>query len=269
MKKTVKIILIVISVLLLGVILFFVCSFFGNPVSYLLALNSADDYIEENYADYNLEVEKIGYDFKSSGYYAKVVSPTSVDTHFSVYFDLLGRPIRDSFENVTDGWNTHMRLENEYREITDKVFEDESFGFTSDICYGEIKIYEKSDDYTNGEPYGIVMSELKTDYDCDIKDVARTAGHIVFYFDETDLSAKNVAKKLLEFKLLFDEKGIPFYAVDFVAQEPATEEKIANRKEFAVREFRYSDIYEEGLEERLEKAANDLKSYYTEEDAKK
>ncbi len=268
MKKSVKIILIYLAVLLIGTILFFVCAFFGNPVSYFLAVNSADNYVEENYLDTDYEVEKIGYDFKSTGYYARVISPSSIDTHFSVYFDLLGRPLRDSFENVTDGWNTYMRLEDEYRALTDKVFEEVNKKFTSDISFGEIKTFEYSDGYKGKEPYGIVMSELELDYEYDIKEVAKSAGHLVFYYEETELTAEKSAERLLELKEIFDKHDMPFYAIDFTAQEPKTETNAGNQAEFSVNEFLYSDIYEEGLAERLQAAADDLKRFYSKEDAK-
>ncbi len=269
MKKSVKIILITLLVLLLGVVLYFVCAFFGNPVSYLLAVNSADNYIEENYADYDLEIEKVGYDFKLSGYYAHVVSPSSVDTHFSVYFDLLGRPLHDSFDNVTDGWNTYMRLENEYRSLCEKVLKDVKKNFVSDIDYGEIKNFEYSEDYHGKVLYGVVLSDLELDYEYDIKEVAKSAGHIVFYYEETELTAEKSAERLLEFKAIFEKHDVPFFAIDFIAQEPKTETNAGNRKEFAVREFLFSDIYEEGLAERLQEAADDLQKYYINEDAKK
>lgn len=269
MKKAVKALIIALSIIVAGTILFFVCSFFGNPVSYVLAKNSADDYIAENYGDYDLEIEKIGYDFKTTGYYANVFSPTSIDTHFSVYFDLFGRPVRDSFDNVTDGWNTYMRLENQYRELCNTVFEDVKKTFVSDIDFGEIKTFEYSEDYCGKELYGVVLSELILDYEYDIKEVAKEAGHIVFYYDETELTAEKSAERLLEFKAIFDKHGIPFNAIDFIAQEPKTDENAGSRKEFAVREFLYSDIYEEGLEERLQEAADNLKDYYTKEDTKK
>lgn len=269
MKKSVKVILITLSVLVIGVILYFVCAIFGNPVSYLLCVNSADNYIEENYADFDLEIEKVGYDFKSSGYYARAVSQSSIDTHFSVYFDLLGRPLYDSYDNVTDGWNTYMRLENEYRKLCEDVLKDAGKIFVSDIDYGEIKtLDEYSDEYMGQGPYGIVMSELELDFDYDIREVAKEAGHIVFYYDETELTAEKSAKRLLEMKAIFDKHNMPFYAIDFIAQEPKTETNAGNRAEFSVREFRYSDIYEEGLAERLQAAADDLQSYYAKEDSK-
>ncbi len=269
MKKAVKVIVISLAVLVVGVIVYFVCAFFGNPVSYLLSVNSADDYIEEKYPDYDLEIEKIGYDLKVSGYYARVISPTSVDTHFSVYFDLLGRPVRDTFENVTDGWNTAMRLENEYRELTDSVEEEIKKEFATDIFYGEIKTSEVSEDYCGKEPYGIPVNDLVLDYDYDINEVGKKAGHIVFYYDETELTAEKSAERLLEAKEILDKNNINFFAIDFIAQEPKTEENASMRKEFAVREFLYSDIYEDGLVERLQEAANDLQEYYSKEDAKK
>ena len=269
MKKTVKVVLITLAVLIIGVILWFVCVFFGNPVSYFLAKNSADDYIAENYTEYDLEIEKVGYDLKVSGYYAKVTSPTSIDTHFNVYFDLLGRPVRDTFENVTDGWNTAMRLENEYRKLTDSIEDEIKKYFITDIYYGEIKTSEVSDDYCGKEPYGIPVSELILDYDYDINEVASKAGHIVFYYNETELTAEKTATNLIQLKDILDKNNVEFYAIDFIAQEPKTEDNAATRKEFSIREFLYSDIYEEGLAERLQEAADDLKAYYSAEDEKK
>lgn len=269
MKKSVKIVLVSLAVLFSGIILYFVCAFFGNPVSYFLAKNSADNYIAENYTEYDFEIEKIGYDFKSTGYYARVIQPGSKDIYFSVYFDLLGRPHHDTFENITDGWNTAMRLENEYRALTDSIEDEIKKYFVTDIFFGEIKTSEIADEYCGKEPYGIPVSELILDYEYDINEVAEKAGHIIFYYDETELTAEKSAERLLEFKAIFDEHGLPFYAIDFIAQEPKTEDNAGNRSEFAVREFLYTDIYEEGLAERLQKAADDLQDYYTKEDAKK
>lgn len=269
MKKAVKVVLIVFAVLVVGVILYFVCAFFGNPVSYFLAKNSAVDYIAENYTEYDFEVEKIGYDFKSTGYYARVIQPGSKDIHYNVYFDLLGKPHHDTFENITDGWNTAMRLEKEYRALVETTEEEINKFFVCDIFFGEIKTSDMSEDYEWKGPYGVPMSELILDYDYDINEVAEKAGHIVFYYDETELTAEKSAIRLLELKRIFDEKGVKFYAIDFIAQEPKTEENASTRKEFSVREFLYSDIYEEELAQRLQEAADDLQNYYLAEDQKK
>ena len=161
MNKKLKIILISISAVSFCVMLYFVCAFFGNPVSYLLSKNAADNYIADNFSAYNLEIEKVGYDFKVSGYYANVVSPDSIDTHFTIYFDLLGRPDFDTFENVKNGWNTAMRLEDEYRQVVNSVEDEIKKDFTTDIFYGEIKTSEISDDYSGKEPYGIKISDYK------------------------------------------------------------------------------------------------------------
>lgn len=269
MNKKLKIILISISAVSFCVMLYFVCAFFGNPVSYLLSKNAADNYIADNFSAYNLEIEKVGYDFKVSGYYANVVSPDSIDTHFTIYFDLLGRPDFDTFENVKNGWNTAMRLEDEYRQVVNSVEDEIKKDFTTDIFYGEIKTSEISDDYSGKEPYGIKISDLVIDFDYDINEVASKAGHIVFYYDETDLTAERAAQRLLELKAILDKNNIQFYAIDFIAQEPKTEDNAATRKEFAVREFLYEDISEDGLVERLQAAANDLAEYYSKEDTKK
>lgn len=268
-KKVLVGILISLGIILLGVVLFFVCAFFGNPVSYYLSKESADDYIAENYAGQDFVIEDVGYDFKRTGYYAKVRKPGSKDIHFNIYFDLLGRPCYDSYENIEDGWNTYMRLESEYRNLVKETETDVAEVFTSDIFFGEIKTRDEVNDYVWKEPYGIVTNNLIVDHEYDMNDFSAEYGHIVFYYDETELTAEKAAERLLQFKAIMDKHNIKFYAIDFIAQEPKTETNAGNREEFSVREFRCSDIYEEGLADRLQEASDSLAAYYSSEDEKK
>lgn len=269
MKKAIRSVFISLAVFVVAIIIYFLCAFFGNPVSYLLSKNSAEDYIEEKYAEYNLEIEDVAYDFKSSHYYAKVVSPDSIDTYFTVYFDLLGRPKYDTFDNVTSGYNTAVRLGNEYRKLVDSVSEDISRHFVSDVFYGEIKISDSGEDFVGKIPYGIDLSELKLDSDYDINKIGKEAGHIVIYYEETELTAEKAAERLILLKEIFDKNNINFYAIDFIAQEPKADANSENRNEFVVREFLYSDIYEKDLPIRLQEAADDLQGYYSAMDSQK
>ena len=118
MKKSVREMLLLLAKLVgaiaLCVALFFVNAFAGNPVSALLARVSAHRYVAQEYGHLDLNIDKVGYNLKDTNYYAKVSSLTSADTHFTVYISMLGQVERDTYESVTDGWNTWNRLNDGY-----------------------------------------------------------------------------------------------------------------------------------------------------------
>ena len=88
-KKFVRIICWTIAIALLCTAVWFLCAFFGNPVSSALAKSTAKRYLEENYPDVDFIIEKVSYDMKSGGYLAHVESPTSIDSHFTDFFIVL------------------------------------------------------------------------------------------------------------------------------------------------------------------------------------
>jgi hypothetical protein len=86
-KKFVRIICWTIAIALLCTAVWFLCAFFGNPISSALAKSTAKRHLEENYSGTDFEIERIGYDLKTGGYYAKVMSPSSQDSYFTIYMD--------------------------------------------------------------------------------------------------------------------------------------------------------------------------------------
>jgi hypothetical protein len=271
MKKLMKILAAVAAFAIIGGILWFANGFLGNPISKTLAKNAAKNYIAETYADRDFIIEEVNYNFKDAGYYAHVKSPSSVDTYFSVYISMLGKIKRDSYENVLDGWNTYRRIEDEYRQMVNSVFSLAEFPLVSNIDYGTIQIIEK--DTTGGfdeANYGIKMSELELDKEYNVKELAKTAGHIVFYAQDDEISFKKASEILLTLKEFLDKADVPFYAVDFVLEKPRNEDETPNQDRTTINtaNFLYSDIYEEGLDKRLEQEHNALMDYYKEQDAK-
>lgn len=272
MKKSMKIISGIIAFLIIGALLFFTNAFLGNPISKMIAKNAAKNYIENNYKNKDFVIEEVRYNLKDSGYNAYIKSPSSVDTHFSVYISMGGEIYRDSYESVINGWNTYQRIEKEYRDIVDEILSSDEFPLVSHIDFGEIKIIENVRDTEvefEGSNYGIKLTELQLDKEYDVKELAKTAGNIVYYAEDEEVSFEKASVSLLKLKEFFDEKNVPFYAIDFILEKPKSEEGyIEDDFRVYVANFLYSDIYEDGLVARIEVAHNALMKYYREQDAK-
>src|SRR5699024_3807083 len=105
-----------------GVGLWISNSFVGNPISKMIAKTAAENYITEQYADQDFVINDVFYNFKDGYYHADVTSPSSIDTHFSIYIS--GSKVSDdSYENdVLSGRNTYERIDREYRDMVDVVF---------------------------------------------------------------------------------------------------------------------------------------------------
>ena len=272
MKKIIKIIAGITAIILIGLLLFVANGLLGNPVSKALAKQSASKYIQKNYPNLDLTIERVNYNFKTGSYYALVKSQTSIDTHFDLDISMTGKILYDSYEShVLSGWNTWQRIDLEYRTMVDKVLNAPDFPYVSDIDFGSIKIKESDREIGPIRPvYGLVMEDLELDKTYDVKELAKTAGHITIYIQSEEVTIKKASEILLHLKEIFDKEDIPFYAIDFALEEPRKDDGLPNedREEIWVKDFLYSDIYEEGLEERLTKAFIELKEYYEKEDAK-
>ena len=96
MKRYVKMLALVVAfVMILGIGLF-ANGLLGNPISKMLATNTAKEYIEAQYGDADYYIERISYSFKDTSYHAYIVSPSSVDTEFTLYVSMLGKLQRDT-----------------------------------------------------------------------------------------------------------------------------------------------------------------------------
>ena len=272
MKKSVKILAGLTAFVLIGGILWFANGLLGNPISKAIANNTAKKYIEENYYDMNLEVSDAFYSFKSGSYYVDVKSSTSKDTYFSISISSIGKIEYDSYEdNVIKKFNTYIRLNELYDKKIKSVFENKEFPYKSDISYGELREMTSKDsdsEYTEfGPAYGLNLSELELDKDYNINKIGKKSGHIVFYAQDEDISIKRASEILLDIKNILDEKNVSFHAIDFTLEKPREGEQVnPEDKSISIEQFLYSDIYENGIENRMKKAIDNLQKHYEEQD---
>jgi len=248
-------------VIFMCVILFFVNAFCGNPISHFLAENAAKKYVEDNYSELGVYVDEVGYDLKLPGYYAEVKSDTSIDTHFIVYVSMLGEVESDDYYKVTDGTNTYDRLDMEYRVLAGSVLDELDIMGEKGFAFGTIETDEvNSYDYKPVQ-YGVNVSELELDKMYDIRKVASANGHLIVYAEDEEVTAEKLAELMLMIKKEFDEEEIPFFEINISLSEPMQEDYEYDPNnppaEIYVEHFLYSDIYEEGMVERVQQACKD------------
>lgn len=267
-KKILKVLALVLAIILIIGIGVFANGLVGNPVSKFLATKGAEEHLEKNYGDKDFVIEEVTYDFKTGGYYARVTSPTSIDSHFSLSFDLTGKLKLDAYDDVTSGWNTAMRLEEDYRNAVKAITESKDFSEKYFIAYGEIPCVLSDYPIDEETPeYALQNEELVIDKIYDIKEVAKKHGKLVLYAYDEEVTHERLAELLLDVKAKFDKSGVTFKAVDFVLEPPKEEgEPLMSDKQISIRNFYYSDIYEDGLVERVKEANQKTIEYYEEQD---
>lgn len=271
-KKYFKMAALLIAIMLIVGLGCFANSLLGNPISKMLATNTAKKHLSETYAGTDYYMERIAYSFKDGKYHAFITSPTSMDTQFSLTITMLGELRLDTYENVVNGFNTARRVDSSYRELTDTIFENPTFPYTCYISYGTLEIYPEeafADPERNDVPtYAINQKELELDKIYDIKELGRQAGHLIVRIETDTVTLENTTEIILDIKSIFDNAGIPFKAIDFTLQYPKTEDGKRPKGEICISHFPYEEIYEDGMIERVQEADKELKEYYDEQDSK-
>ena len=270
MKKHVKIAIIIPLIALAVGLLWFGNAMLGNPVSRTLATKAAKSFLSDRFSDTDYQMERITYSFKDGRYHAFMTSPTSIDGDFSVSFTMFGEYHYDTYDSVLDGFNTARRLDSEYRELTDTILNDPTLPYDNtqiySIMFGELEIYPREafedPNVTDVPDYALVQEELELNQLYDLKALGAKAGHLVLYIDNDTISVEEAARIMLDFRSMFDEADIPFYAIDFVLRHPRTEDGKSDDEEIRLNNFLYQDIYEEGLAERIEIAIDETAAYY-------
>ena len=274
-KKWLKIAALVAALGIIAGLCVFSNALVGNPVSKWLAKRTAEKHLEEVYGDTDFVIEKVGFNFKDIDYYVHIMSPSSEDSGFSLQIDMLGNLKQDTYESrVLYGGNTQDRLYMEYRALVDEVLEAPDYPFSSYIAFGDLKVGFKAPDVEEGVPYWpesyVILDKVELDKKYDIREMAKTAGYLVIYVEDDVVTIERAAEVLLELKEVFDRRNVPFYAIDFVLEYPRKEEGGTIKEgRVNIEGFLYSDIYEEGLVERVRVADEALNAYYEEQDRMK
>ena len=269
-KKILKITALCLALVLIAGVAFFANALAGNPVSKYLATKTAEKHIEEVYGDTDFVLERVTYNFKNGDYIAAISSPSSVDTSFTLQIGLDGTLYDDNYEwAVLSGNNTRARLVKEYSDMTDKVFSGSTFPYEVQWSYGSLEFDDGG--YEIGyEPHAkpIVVGDLVVDGVYDVRELAKESGWVSLTIYSDDLSAQNMAKILLDVKELFDKAGVPFYSIDCEIREHIDENEEGNSRYKSVQAeyFLYSDIYEEGMEQRVAENIAKTEAKYAELD---
>lgn len=272
-KKILKLIAFLVALILIGGIGWFANGLVGNPISKMLATNTAEKYLAEHYGNTDYYIRSVNYSFKDAKYLAHIASPSSVDTYFSFRIDMDGRFMYDNYEDyVTSGFNTANRINMEYRDLVDSVLESPSYPYITDICFGDLRIEDTQEVVPEAaKPYlshpsdiSLKYKDLELDKQYDISKLGAEYGHLVLYICDETVTVEKAAEILLETKRLMDEAGAPFDTVEFELSYPRPEDFDTPRKEGEIRAlyFRADDIYEEGMIERMREADENADAYY-------
>lgn len=263
MKKIWNTVLKVTAVVLVCTILFFVNAFVGNPVSALLARLSAQRYVAGEYGHLGLNIDKVGYNFKDGDYYAKVSSPTSEDTYFTIDISMWGKVKRDTYESVTGGFNTATRLNREYRELVRAAKEALTVPYEIDYLTGDLNGSGYGCEWI--AEYGLVESELVVDGEYDILELGARHGGLYINIRDEDVSYARGAEILRDIAARLEEAGIPFYAVDFTIQKPKREDGTVEDVSLWLLDFPAAEIGGDDLEERVRLGHQRTMDYFGEE----
>ena len=257
-------------VLIIGVC-WFANGLVGNPISKMMARNAAEKYLETNYPNTDYAIEEVSYSFKDGGYYSHIVSSSSMDGNFTLRISMLGKIRGDDYSSRVEGHgNVANRLFFEYRDMVDTILNSYAYPYTVSMGYGDLEFErELGKETVEG---ALKRSDLVNDKFYNVGELGAKNGELVLYIDSDTVTNEKVAEILLETKKLMDQSGISFYSVHLVLQYPPYDaEKSYERPEGEInlKEFLYSDIYAEGMIERVEKCVQETKDYYNREDKEK
>ena len=271
MKKILKIGALVLAILLIAGVCWFVNGLVGNPVSLLLAKKTAEEHIAENYADMGFEVEDVSFSFKDGYYYAHINDPDSLDKHFSLTIRMDGKLLLDTYEDrIVRRENTARRLRDEYRTRVDGVLNSPAFPYDVHIGYGDILFVSRSDKTEYNAPdYAIITDDLTLDGFYDVNKLGAEAGELCIYIHDGTVTVERLSEILLHVRRIFDESGVSFYNIDCVLEYPRSEDGSPKEGRVEVQGFLYTDIYEEGLADRVAASNKAAEDYYAEQDAEK
>lgn len=153
MTKTMKIILYTALAILLAIALFIVLSFYGNPISKIMADKAADQYLETHHRDLDLVRERAYYNFKDGTYVVRLWDKNSVDTKFDLSFDSFAKMTNDTYSDRL--FNTFRRYMSFLDELGDEIVKDSGFDFElwlrpdDDIDYREYLTLDQDFDRDN------------------------------------------------------------------------------------------------------------------------
>ena len=270
-KRILKIAAFCLAVVLIVGVCWFANGLVGNPFSKMMARHSAEKYLEENYPNTDYTIDELSYSFKDVGYYAHIISSSSMDGNFTLRISMLGKIRGDDYTSRVEGHgNVANRLFFEYRDMVDTILNSYAYPYTVSMGYGDLEFErELGKETVEG---ALTRSDLVNDKFYNVGDLGAKNGELVLYIDSDVVTNEKAAEILLKTKELMDQSGISFYSVQFCLRYPPYDaEKSYERPEGEIdlKDFLYTDIYEAGMVERVAKCAEDTQNYYNEKNNEK
>ena len=256
--------------LTVGIILF-ANSLVGNPISKLVATNTAKNHLAEHYSNSDFVIEEVIFSFKHGYYHAYITSPSSVDSSFTLAISLDGELIHDYYEDrVVNRWNTADRISRDYRNAVDAVLDSPSFPYNEHIGYGDLEfIPEQYKNDPSVPEYAIVTNSLVLDGFYNASELGAEAGKLTVYLEDETVSYERLADIIFDVKKIFDDAGVKFYVLDLVLEYPKQTDGTKREDRVEVMNFLYSDIHEDGMIDRVKVSDQAAKAYYAEQDVEK
>ena len=270
-KRILKIAAFVFAIALIVGVCVFANALVGNPISKAMATNTAEKHLEENFADKDFEIERVTFSFKDGYYHAFIYSPSSIDSDFTILVDMWGKLRYDTYEDrVLSGGNTADRISRDYRAVVDKVLDSQAFPYNEHIGYGDFDFYPRVhlEEYSVPE-YALITEDLTLDAFYDVNELGAKHGMLTIYIEDNTVTVERLSKILLDIKTIFDNAGVKFYMIDCVLEYPKTEDGKRREERVEVMNFLYTDIYEDGMVERVKASDEAARAYYNEQDAEK
>ncbi len=227
-----------IAFVIIGVLFTFTSAFVGNPVSKAIATHKINAYVEKNFNDMDLSLTKTTYNFKDSGYYAKAQSKTSIDTHFHVSYS--NGKVTDTYkEDVLGGFNTYIRLDQEFNDIIESLIE-KNLSYEYDMIIAELS-----------KGIDLITNILPLDMELDTKHLP-VDGSITVYLYSEDISWENVAKVSLELDQLMKTNDIKIKQYSVIL-EPKSEIERKNGESKGIYDFPAEMLTQDNLPSVMEK----------------
>ncbi len=270
-KRILKIAAFVLAVALIVGVASFANSLVGNPISKMMACRTAQKYLAVQYPDTDYIIDEVSYSFKIGGYFVHLVSPSSMDGNFTLTVSMLGKLTNDDYASRVEGHrNVAKRLFSEYRKIVDGVLQSYAYPYTVDMGFGDLEFERELG--TESVEGALKISDLVNDKFYNVSDLGAKNGRLVLYIDSETVTNEKAAEILLKTKELMDGAGISFYSVHLVLRYPPYDAAVSYKRpegEIDLQNFLYTDIYEEGIIERIIKCAEDTQDDYNKQDNEK
>ena len=266
MKKILKRIAGIVGILLAFVVLVVGCLVGGNPVSYALVWNTANQYLNNEFADTDYKIKSIDHVFPYiNTYRAHIYSPSKQDERFTLVMNGAGQITSNNYDLwVTKRYTVKWRLQEEYAEMGKEVFKDlplsenDRFDCTVNLPEGENARYEFF--LYEYHPNALNLYDLPLNTATCTQEICATSGSI--YYLETisgEPTMEYAAERILYLKEVADKAGFSFYSIEYTLR--STDEAYAEAY-ISLPYIYYDDIQEEGLVEHLEERQEALKEYY-------